>query len=104
MRTRTYNGPSWRSTLSRKARSLAVSADGLSAAREEKARVRPMMAAAMSDMRRSGFIGVEARELGWRMSSVQGVARGETGTPPGRIEAAKNADQDRDGHGHDEKL
>ena len=29
---------------------------------------------------------------GWRMSTVQGVARCETGTPPGGIKAAENAD------------
>src|ERR1700686_1020836 len=39
-----------------------------------------------------------------RMSAVQGVARRETGTPPGGIDAAQNADHDRDSHSRDEKL
>src|ERR1051325_6488022 len=58
------------------------------------------MAAMWLDTRQNSFI----QEFGAGMSIVQGVAGRETAAPPGGIDAAENADHDRDGNGHEEKL
>jgi hypothetical protein len=56
IRRRTYETPFWRNALSSEARSLVVIADGVSAAREEKASVRPIMAAVTgTNVRRNSF-------------------------------------------------